>query len=60
MSRSSAVLKALRVRAVLVPFRRPFIAGIGQQVAKSNCCGFFRPENSKESVILEPAKPMFG
>jgi mandelate racemase len=30
MSRSSAVLKALRVRAVLVPFRRPFIAGIGR------------------------------
>jgi mandelate racemase len=30
MSRSSATLKALRVRAVLVPLRRPVIAGIGR------------------------------
>jgi mandelate racemase len=30
MSRSSAILKALRVRAVLVPLRRPVIAGIGR------------------------------
>jgi hypothetical protein len=33
MSRSSAVLKALRVRAVLVPFRRPLSPASGASIS---------------------------